>query len=287
MSKKTGLIAIVLEIIILILVIANMIVVYGFFTEDKVKEDVQSQAKIENVPEDKTSQSEEKVEEIVKEEKNEENIVEEDVKVEETNKVENNENKSETVATVKNTKPEVSSRSKTVETSKSSTANIKKTSNNNVSNNNQNQETNKPKEEEKTQDTQISSNYKGYESIGIIEIPKTGVNLHILKYQTVGGMEIASCLLYSSGELNKSGNSVIVGHNYRNGKLFSNNNKLDVGDKIYITGLDGKKVTYTIYKKFETTEDDASFYKRETSGPEITLSTCGSNDTLRTVILAK
>ncbi len=36
-------------------------------------------------------------------------------------------------------------------------------------------------------------------------------------------------------ELNKPGNTVIAGHNYRNSRFFSNNKKLNIGDKIYVT----------------------------------------------------
>ena len=63
---------------------------------------------------------------------------------------------------------------------------------------------------------------------------------------------------------------------------------LIIGDKIYITDNDGKKVTYTIYNKFETTPEDTSFYQRDTSGkPEVTLSTCTDDSKARLIILAK
>lgn len=137
-------------------------------------------------------------------------------------------------------------------------------------------------------ETENLSNYKGYDTVGKIEIPKTSVNMPILSKQTVGGMEIASCLLYSSGKLNEYGNTLIVGHNYRNGKLFSNNDKLQIGDKIFITTLDGKKLEYIIYNKFVTTPEDASFLTRDTNGkPEITLSSCSNDNIMRIVILAK
>ena len=71
--------------------------------------------------------------------------------------------------------------------------------------------------------TVVTNNYKGYETIGKIEAPSIGLDLPILKYQSVAGMEIAPCLVYSKGEFNKSGLMYITGHNYRNGKLFSNN----------------------------------------------------------------
>lgn len=89
-------------------------------------------------------------------------------------------------------------------------------------------------------------------------------------------------------ELTKFGNTVIQGHNYRNGMFFSNLKKLSNGDKIYITDTSGMKVTYEVYNIFETTETDTSFYKRDTKGlREITLSTCTDDGKLRTIVLAK
>lgn len=135
---------------------------------------------------------------------------------------------------------------------------------------------------------EIEAEYKGYQTVGKIEIPNTGVNTPILSSVTVEGMENAPCLLYQTGELNKSGNNLIVGHNYRNGTIFSDNENLEIGDKIYITTLDGKKVGYTIYEKFITTPEDISYIKRDTgNNTEITLSCCTDDDVNRIIILAK
>lgn len=125
-------------------------------------------------------------------------------------------------------------------------------------------------------------------SLGTISIPKTGINLPILKSVTVSGMETAVCYLYSTGSLNKSGTTIIVGHNYRNGKLFSNNKNLQIGDSIYITTSDGNKVQYTVYEKITTDDEDLSYLDKNTTGEaQIALSTCADNDIDRLVILAK
>ncbi len=134
----------------------------------------------------------------------------------------------------------------------------------------------------------VETQYQGFPTIGKIEIPKTGVNMPILDQVTVEGMKLASCLLYKTGELNQDGNNLIVGHNFRDHTLFSNNKNLKLGDKIYITTLDGNKVEYTIYDKFVTTPEDVSYIKRETNNkPEITLSCCTDDDEYRIIILAK
>lgn len=134
----------------------------------------------------------------------------------------------------------------------------------------------------------IPRQYMGFNSLGNIEIPKTGLNIPILETVTVKGLEVAPCILMKTGELNQSGNTLIVGHNYRNGKLFSNNKKLEPGDKIIVTNLDGVVKTYSIYQKFVTTAEDVSYLKREiTDKPEITLQCCTDYGDDRIIILAK
>lgn len=135
-----------------------------------------------------------------------------------------------------------------------------------------------------------SVKYKGYDVIGTIEIPKTKVKSPIIKQEDVStdSLKVAICNLY--GELNKTGdNAVLVGHNYRNGTFFSNNKKLQKGDKIYITDLSGNKVTYVITNKYETGTGDFDYATRkiEKDTREISLSTCTDDSKMRLIIWAK
>lgn len=148
------------------------------------------------------------------------------------------------------------------------------------------EDTSKEIETEIVSEEQIVDNIE--ETVGKIEIPKTGVDTPILNQVSVEGMKNAPCLLYSTGELNQNGNNLIVGHNFRNGTIFSDNKNLQLGDKIYLTTLDGNRVEYTIYDKFITTAEDVSYIKRDTNNkPEITLSCCTDDDEYRIIILAK
>lgn len=133
--------------------------------------------------------------------------------------------------------------------------------------------------------------YKGFNVLGTIEIPKTEISYPVLDAPpTIKKLETSVAVVYPQDvELNKPGNVVIVGHNYRNGLFFSNNKKLTNGDKIHITDLNGNKVTYIIYNVFQASQSDTSFYNRDTDGAmEITLSTCtdASNDQ-RIIIFAR
>lgn len=129
--------------------------------------------------------------------------------------------------------------------------------------------------------------YKGFGVVGTMEIPAISFKYPILEKVTKSSIETSVAFLYGTG-INQEGNSVIIGHNYRNGVFFSNNKKLNIGDKIYITDNNGAKLTYTIYNKFETTPEDTSFYQRDTGGkPEVTLSTCTDDSKARLIICAK
>ena len=117
-----------------------------------------------------------------------------------------------------------------------------------------------------------------YEILGTIEIPKVNLKCAILNEVTPRAIQIAVGQIYTANGLNKPGNTVIYGHNYRNNLFFSRNDELNNGDKIYILDQEGIKITYEIYNIFITTSTDTSFYTRnseDTGGKaEITLATC-------------
>ena len=134
-----------------------------------------------------------------------------------------------------------------------------------------------------------ASEHNGYAIKGYIEIPKTNIRYPISGKIAIEALETSVGILYpENATLNSPGNVVIIGHNYRNGKLFSNNKQLSIGDKIYITDETGTKLTYTIYEKFETTPEDTRFIARDTNGAkEISLSTCTDNEEKRLILLAR
>lgn len=135
--------------------------------------------------------------------------------------------------------------------------------------------------------TSTNVNYKGYNVIGTIQIPKTNVKYPIVDSTSPNAMSVAIVMLYGPG-LNQIGNTVIVGHNYKNGGFFGNNNKLSIGDKIYITDVSGNKIEYTIYNKYITSDSDFSYATRNTNSKrEISLSTCTSDSSKRLVIWAR
>lgn len=131
--------------------------------------------------------------------------------------------------------------------------------------------------------------FNGYLVAGTIEIPATGLSCPVLAEEeySKSALETSVVVLHGVG-LNQPGNTTIAGHNYRNGNFFSNNKKLNIGDKIYITDLTGKRLSYTIYNKYETSDTDAEYMTRNTQGAtEISLTTCTDDSKARLIIWAK
>lgn len=133
--------------------------------------------------------------------------------------------------------------------------------------------------------TYALNTYKGFNVVGEIEIQKISLDLPVLESVSKSSLESSVAFLYGVG-LNQIGNTVIVGHNYQNGTLFSDLDQLERGDYIKITDMEDNVINYKVYETKITTPDDASFYDRDTNGKrEITLTT--SNDDLtRFVVLA-
>jgi len=129
--------------------------------------------------------------------------------------------------------------------------------------------------------------YKGYTMVGQIEIPKINIKYPILGQTTKTSIEVAVSVLYGPGP-NKVGNTVIVGHNYKNGTFFSNNKKLAVGDEIYITDTEGQRMKYIIFDTQLLAPEDFDYAVRDTQGKrEISLSTCTDDVNSRLVIFAR
>lgn len=130
----------------------------------------------------------------------------------------------------------------------------------------------------------------GFTIVGTMKIPDINFNYPILEELTTKSLETAVVIIYPSPDnINLPGNSVIIGHNYRNGLFFSNLKKLGNGAKIIVTDYRGTTLNYEVYHKFEAADTDTSFYTRDTNGKaELTLSTCtDASNSQRTILFAR
>lgn len=148
--------------------------------------------------------------------------------------------------------------------------------------NNSNNNTGDSQTSEETKKTYMEN----YEVVGSIKIPKTKLEIPILEKVTKRSLELSVAVFDGPG-LNVVGNTTIMGHNYRNGLFFSDNEKLSNGDNIYITDKSGTTIEYEIYNIYETDPSEAEYMRRDTNGKrEISLSTCNDDSSKRLVIWA-
>lgn len=128
-----------------------------------------------------------------------------------------------------------------------------------------------------------------YSVEGKLEMPSVNLQYPVLSEMTdANAIEVSLAVQYGVG-LNNVGNTVIIGHNYRNGLFFGSNKRMQVGDVVYVTDWNsGERIAYEIYDKFTADESDTSYYNRDTNGyREISLVTCEYDNNYRLVILAR
>lgn len=154
--------------------------------------------------------------------------------------------------------------------------------------------------EEKT--TKVGTKYV---EVAKINIPKINVNYSILsvtedklassEYDKLLEelLKISPCRFWGVEQddgvfdANKVGNFCIVGHNYRNSKLFSKVPTLENGDIIELTDSSGKTIKYMVYSKYIVDPNDKSCTSQNTNGKkEVTLITCTNDSKQRYVIKA-
>jgi len=109
---------------------------------------------------------------------------------------------------------------------------------------------------------QVTTTYKGFTVVGTIQIPSINLKYPILEKNTKRSLETSVVLMYTSNGMNEVGNTVIIGHNYRNGTMFSNVDKMENGDYIYITDTKGRKVRYKVYNIYRTSGSDSKYITR-------------------------
>ncbi len=122
---------------------------------------------------------------------------------------------------------------------------------------------------------------------GIIEIPKINIYYPVFSFLSEENLKVSPCKLYGTN-LNENTNICIAGHNYNNDMFFSNIDKLQNGDEIYIYNNNGFKYIYKVFGKYEVKENDLSpIYNYNKNEKTLTLITCNNLNNNRIIIKAK
>lgn len=129
-----------------------------------------------------------------------------------------------------------------------------------------------------------------YTTDSILNIPSLEISYPVLKTEQEYMDEILkiSLVKYHGCEPNKEGNYVIVGHNYKNKKMFGKLPDIKIGDIVELTDLRGKTLKYEVYDKYIVQPEDTSCTSQRTNGKkELTLITCKTYGTQRLIVKAR
>ncbi len=135
--------------------------------------------------------------------------------------------------------------------------------------------------------SEVKMEYKGYNVVGIIKIPKINIEYPIIDKTNDETMKY-SITKFWGNNVNDIGNFSMAGHNYFDNTMFSNTNKLNIGDYIQMTGMDGKTVEYNVFDKYVIDPNDVECVKCvDENTREITLITCINGRKNRLIIKAR
>lgn len=123
-----------------------------------------------------------------------------------------------------------------------------------------------------------------YTTEAILRIDSLGINYPILS-QTSEELLKISLNKYWGPKPNTVGNYCIVGHNYKNGKMFGKLSEIGIGDTTILEDMTGKAITYEVYDRYVVEPTDVSCTSQLTGGKkELTLITCTNYGTQRLIV---
>jgi len=121
----------------------------------------------------------------------------------------------------------------------------------------------------------------------IVNVPRLGINYPVISETTEELLKI-SVTKYWGPKPNEVGNYCIVGHNYKNKKMFGRLSEIVNGDIIEIQDMNGNTVKYTVYDQYVVDPADTSCTSQLTNGKrEVTLITCTNYGSQRLVVKAR
>ncbi len=138
-----------------------------------------------------------------------------------------------------------------------------------------------------TTNTYTATDGTKYSTEAVVSIPSIDISYPVLTETSDDLLEI-SVNKYFGPNPNEIGNYCIVGHNYRNGKMFGRLSELENGDVVELQDLSGRTVKYKVYNRYVVKPTDtrctSQKYCRENAKRELTLITCTNYGTERLVV---
>ncbi len=143
--------------------------------------------------------------------------------------------------------------------------------------------------EENSTQGQIPSEYttedgQTYSADAIVRVPSLGIEYPVLSKWSEELLKISVNKLHGPNP-NEVGNYVIIGHNYKSGKMFGKLKSIKMGDIIELTDLTGRTIKYVVSEKYVIEPTDTSCTTQLTNGrKQVTLITCSNSGSKRLVV---
>ena len=126
-----------------------------------------------------------------------------------------------------------------------------------------------------------------YTTEAVLNIPSLGINYPVLSDTSEELLKISLNKFWGPSP-NTVGNYCIVGHNYKNKKMFGKLADIKNGDIVELTDNSGKTIKYAVYNKYVVNPEDVACTSQLTNGnKEVTLITCTNYGKQRLVVKAK
>jgi sortase family protein len=126
-----------------------------------------------------------------------------------------------------------------------------------------------------------------YKVIGIINIPKIGIEYPILEKTNKESLDLSITKFWGE-KINQKGNVVLAGHNRLNNTMFGKIDKLENGDIIELTDSQMITVKYQVFDKYIIDPNDIDcIFPVDENAREVTLITCTNRDKNRLVVKAR
>lgn len=123
-----------------------------------------------------------------------------------------------------------------------------------------------------------------YSVEAILNIPRLGINYPVISEWSEELLKV-SLNKYWGPKPNEVGNYCIVGHNYKSGKMFGKLKNINIGEKMELTDLKGRTVTYIVSDKYTIDPTDVNCTSQLTNGRrKLTLITCSNSGSKRLVV---
>lgn len=121
--------------------------------------------------------------------------------------------------------------------------------------------------------------------IGILNIKTLNLEYAIVEGTKSSNIRVAVGHIESTAPIGGDGNCVIAGHRGgQYGEFFKNIHKLQAGDLVTVTGLDGKEYTYSVYEQVVVKPKDWSVTEMVVGQKTLTLLSCENSGTRRLAV---